>query len=156
MEKLKKLIHDLESKIPNQEMLNTSISKSSVGWHIEHTLLTTNLVIEALQKSNPENYKWTFNFYRVLILTMNKIPRGKARAPKIVQPKEDFNIESLKKHLEKGKTKLTEIDAIGSTNYFEHPYFGHLKLKPTIKFLEIHTNHHLQIINDIIKSYKLK
>jgi hypothetical protein len=152
MEKLKKLIQDLESKIPNQEMLNPTISKSSVGWHIEHTLLTMNLVIEALQKSNPENYKRTFNFYRILVFTVNKIPRGKARAPKVVQPKVDFNTETLKNHLEKGKTKLAELDTIGDKNYFEHPYFGHLKLKPTIKFLEIHTNHHLQIINDIIES----
>jgi hypothetical protein len=152
MEKLKKLIQDLESKIQNQEMLNPTISKSSVGWHIEHTLLTMNLIIGALQKSNPENYKQSFNFYRVLVFAMNKIPRGKAKAPKIVQPKEDFNIESLKSHLEKAKTKLAELNSIGNKNYFEHPYFGHLTLKPTIKFLEIHTNHHLQIINDIIKS----
>jgi len=152
MEKLKKLIQDLESKIQNQEMLNPTISKSSVGWHIEHTLLTMNLVIGALQKSNPENYKRTFNFYRVLVFAMNKIPRGKAKAPKIVQPKEDSNIESLKSHLEKAKIKLAELNSISSKNYFEHPYFGHLTLKPTIKFLEIHTNHHLQIINDIIKS----
>jgi hypothetical protein len=152
MEKLKKLIQDLESKIPNQEMLNPTISRSSVGWHIEHTLLTMNLVIGALQKSNPENYKRTSNFYRVLVFAMNKIPRGKAKAPKIVQPKEDFNVESIKSHIEKGKVKLAELNSIGETNYFEHPYFGHLKLKPTIKFLEIHTNHHLHIINDIIKS----
>jgi hypothetical protein len=152
MQKLKKLIQDLESKIPNQEMLNPTISKSSVGWHIEHTLLTMNLVIEALQKSNPENYKRTFNFYRILVFTLNRIPRGKARAPKVVQPKVDFSTESLKSHLEKGKTKLAELDIIGDKNYFEHPNFGHLTLKPTIKFLEIHTNHHLQIINDIVKN----
>lgn len=152
MEKLKKLIQDLESKIPNQEMLNSSISKSSVGWHIEHTLLTMNLVIDALQKSNPENYKRTFNFNRILVFTLNKIPRGRAKAPKVVQPKVDFNTETLKSHLKKGKTKLTELNTISNKNYFEHPYFGHLTLKPTIKFLEIHTNHHLQIITDIIKS----
>jgi hypothetical protein len=154
MEKLMKLILDLESKIQNQEILNPTISKSSVGWHIEHTLLTMNLVIEALQRSNPENYKWTFNFYRILILTLNKIPRGRARAPKVVQPKVDFNTETLKIHLEKGKTKLAQLNTISDKNYLEHPYFGHLKLKSTIKFLEIHTNHHLQIINDIIKSQR--
>ena len=152
MEKLKELIQDLESKIQNQEILDPTISKSSVGWHIEHTLLTMNLVIEALQKSNPENYKRTFNLYRILVFTLNKIPRGRARAPKIVQPKVDFNTETLKIHLEKGKTKLAELNTISGKNYFEHPYFGHLTLKPTIKFLEIHTYHHLKIINDIIKS----
>ena len=152
MEKLKKLIHDLESKIPNQEMLNPTISKSSVGWHIEHTLLTMNLIIEAQQKSNPENYKRAFNFYRTLVFAMNKIPRGNAKAPKIVQPKVEFNTETFKNHLEKGKTRLAKLNTISDKNYFKHPYFGYLTLKPTIKFLEIHTDHHLQIINDITKS----
>jgi hypothetical protein len=85
---------------------------------------------------------------------MNRIPRGRAKAPKVVQPKANFNTETLKNHLEKGKTKLAELDTIGDKNYFEHPYFGHLRLKPTIKFLEIHTNHHLKIINDIIEAKK--
>jgi hypothetical protein len=38
--------------------------------------------------------------------------------------------------------------------YFHHPFFGHLKLNKTIKFLEIHTNHHLQIIHEIIHSQR--
>lgn len=152
MEKLNKLIQKLENEIPNQEVINTSISKSSVGWHIEHTLLTINLVIEAVLKSDPNNYKWTFNIKRMLVFTMNKIPRGKAKSPKVVQPKIDFNIETIKLNLEKGKTNLTNLQTLSENKYFDHPYFAQLNLKQTIKFLEIHTNHHLKIINDIIKS----
>lgn len=155
MEQLQKLLLELESKIPNQEMIHPLVSKSSVGWHIEHSLLTINLVIEALQKSDATTYKRTFNMLRILIFTMNKIPRGKAKSPKIVQPKIDFDTLSLQNHLEKAKLKSNEIQSIPTNAYFQHPYFGHLKLKPTLRFLQIHTNHHLAIINDIIKLRQL-
>lgn len=155
MERLQKLIVELESKIPNQEIINPLVSISSVGWHIEHSLLTINLVIEALQKSDPRLYKWTFNSTRILIFAMNRIPRGRAKAPKAVQPKLDFDSKSIKSHLEVAKLKNLEIKSIPEYAYFQHPYFGHLKLKATLRFLQIHTKHHLAIINDIIKLDRL-
>ena len=151
MEELKKLMIELENKIPNQELLNPSVSKSSVGWHIEHILLTMNLVLESIQKSNPENYKRTFNFNRILVFTLNKIPRGRVRAPKAVQPNEDFNSDSLKNHLEKVKINLEKLGILSANNYFEHPFMGQLNLKSTIKFIKIHTKHHLNIIKEIIE-----
>ena len=48
-----------------------------------------------------------------------------------------------------GKFKLENIS---KDHYFEHPFFGKIKRKETIRFLEIHTNHHLKIIDDILKS----
>jgi hypothetical protein len=152
MEKLKNLIQELESGIPFQEILKPSISKSTVGWHIEHSLLTINLVINAIEKSDPSTYKHTFSFIRMLIMTTKRIPRGKARAPKMVQPNIDFTAETLKEHLEKAKSNIRKLQTIDPNQYFVHPYFGHLKLKDTIPFLEIHTRHHLKIINDIINS----
>lgn len=152
MEELKKLLIVLENKIPNQEAINSLISKSSVGWHIEHSLLVMNLVIESVEKSNPDNYKRAFNFNRFLVFTMNKIPRGKVRAPKAVQPKEDFTTDSLKIHLEKGKNNFEILNSLSANNYFEHPFMGNLNLKATIKFINLHTKHHLKIINQIIES----
>jgi hypothetical protein len=154
MQKLNQLIQELENAIQNQEILNPSISKSSVGWHIEHCLLVLNSVVSAVEKSNPKDYKWKFNFVRMLVMTTKKIPRGKARAPKTVQPTIDFDTDTLKNHLEKSKINIQKLQTTDSNHYFEHPYFGHLKLKPTIEFLEIHTHHHINIIKDIVKSPK--
>lgn len=152
MEELKKLLIELESKISNQELLNPIVSKSSVGWHIEHILLTMNLVIESIHKSNPDNYKRTFNLNRLLVFTLNKIPRGKVKAPRMVRPQEDFTTDSLKNHLEKVKSNLRKLDTLSANNYFEHPFMGQLNLKPTIRFIKIHTNHHINIIKEIIES----
>lgn len=35
--------------------------------------------------------------------------------------------------------------------FFKHPYFGNLNVKDAIKMLKLHTRHHIDIINDIIK-----
>ena len=152
MHKLNYLINELESLIPKYECLDIRISKSPVGWHMEHTLLTLSLIIEQLKRSDPITYKWQFNFTRILVFTINKIPRGRAKAPKVVQPKTDFNESTIKIHLDSVSKKIEELNLLKQDNYFEHPYFGNLNLKPTIKFLELHTKHHLSIIRDIIRS----
>ena len=154
MEELKKIIQELELKTPNHELLNPLVSKSSIGWHIEHSLLVMNITIESIQKSNPENYKKTFNFKRILVFALNKIPRGKVRAPKAVQPQEYITTETLKEHLEKSRYNIKKLMNLDPNHYFEHPFLGHLKLKPTIRFIILHTQHHINIIKDIIESKK--
>ena len=150
MKNLKNLIAELENKIPKQESINETISKSSVGWHIEHTLLTINRVIDQLKKSDPNDYKWKFSSIRILVFAISKIPRGKAQSPNSVTPRNNFTADTLQKHSETTMEKLQELQTLKSNNYFEHPYFGKLNLKPAIKFLKIHTKHHIDIINDII------
>ena len=152
MEELKALLIELENKIENQEILNPIVSKSSVGWHIEHALLVMNLTIASILKSNPENYKRTLNFNRIMVFVMNKIPRGKVRAPKLVQPLEDFTAYSLKEHIEKSRRNLEKLSTLNANHYFEHPFMGHLKLKSTIRFIKLHTQHHITIIKEITES----
>ena len=101
--------------------------------------------------SDPSAYKWSFNFNRTLVLSIGKIPRGRAKAPAVVQPKIDFDIETLIKHLTKVKQKVEIFNTLNKNHHFPHPYFGLLNLKPTMRFLEIHTQHHIKIMKDIIK-----
>lgn len=152
MEELKAQLTELENKIQNQEMINPLISKSSVGWHIEHGLLVMNLTIDSIQKSNPDDYKKAFNFNRFMVFVMNKIPKGKVRAPKAVQPKEDYTADSLKIHLKNSKLNLEKLNSLSPNAYFDHPFMGHLKLKSTIRFIKLHTQHHLNIIKEITES----
>ena len=152
MNELRILINELESNIPNQKLINPSVSKSSVGWHIEHSLLSVKLMIEGLKNSNPENYKWKFNISRIFIMTMNKIPRGKGIAPEISLPENEYNESTMIKNISFTNDMIKEIDKLEPCNFIEHPYFGHMNLKATKKLLILHTVHHIEIIKDIIRS----
>ncbi len=145
------LINQLESKIDDFETVNLNISKSTIGWQIDHSLRVINGVISMLKKSNPEDYKWKFNFPRTIVFFVNRIPRGKAKAPKTVQSKGNIDKNDLINQIETAKILILDLDKLHKKSNFKHPYFDVLNLKQTIKFLNIHTNHHLKIINDILK-----
>lgn len=151
MKKLQQLLLVVEEKIPHHEKLNTTVSASSVGWQIEHILLTIKIILEGLKKSNPKDYKWKFNILRTVVYTTKNIPRGKAKAPSIVRP-EKYDEATIRHHLQKVKDALKNTEELHEKQFISHPFFGHLGMKKTIKFLEIHTIHHLKIIDDIIQS----
>ena len=111
--------------------------------------MVINGIITQVKNSNPEQYKWKFNWKRLYIQTINKIPRGKGKAPKVVQPTEIASKEILTTKLEAAKKNIQELEKLHPNSYFAHPYFGKLNLKTTLWFLKLHTNHHLKIINDI-------
>ncbi|WP_291134476.1 DUF1569 domain-containing protein [Flavobacterium sp. UBA7663] len=153
MQNLQNLISQLESKISQFETTNLAVSGGSVGWHIEHSLKTIDQIVTACKNSNPSDYQWHFNFKRFLILTVaKKIPRGKARAPKIVRPEGDISLETLVLSLEKVKENLKNWESLDKNAHFPHPFFGVLNKKETENFLVLHTKHHLMIINDILKT----
>jgi hypothetical protein len=152
MKKLEALIRQLECKILAQTATNTSVSAASVGWHIEHSLLVVNSIMNTLQKSDPAQYKWKFNLNKLLVMSvLNKMPRGRGKAPEVVKPKGDFTSESLKNHVESTIKRLPALNSLDSNSHFKHPYFGQLNLKSAIHFIEIHTKHHLEIVDDILK-----
>ena len=152
MQNLQNLISQLESKISQFETSNLTVSNGSVGWHIEHSLKTIDQIVTACKNSNPANYQWHFNFKRFLIMSIaKKIPRGKARAPKIVRPEGDISIESLTLSLAKVNENLMNWESLDKNAHFPHPFFGVLNKKETENFLVLHTKHHLMIIKDILK-----
>lgn len=152
MEKLLKLVKELEEHVPNYAELQPAISAANVGWHVEHCLMVFVRIITAMETSDPALYKSTFNIKKMLVYTLNKIPRGRAKAPKIVQPTGEIMPDKLMRNIEAATLKIKALANLQKHHHFDHPYFGKLNLKETNKFLAIHTNHHLKIINDIMKA----
>lgn len=146
------LLDQLEHYIPKNEFVDLQVSQSTVGWQIEHSLLTLNGIITAIQNSNPIKYRRNISIMKWMILATKKIPRGKAKAPKVVVPKEVITRADLEQHLAKAKDAIKVLEFVSQNHFFTHPYFGDLKKKQTILFLEIHTHHHLKIIRDIVRT----
>ena len=145
------LLHQLESYISNLDKLNSKVSNSTIGWQIDHCLLVINGIISQLEISNPNEYQPTWNFPKFMVFTMGKIPRGKAKAPKVVIPTHVATQEELKAKLEAAKNNILKLDSFSENQFFKHPFFKDLNVKQTEKFLTIHTKHHLKIIEDILK-----
>ena len=152
MKKLSDIIDKLESNIKHYALSDPGISTGSVGWHIEHCLLVINSVIDALGKSIPGTHKNTFAINRSFVMITGNIPRGKVKAPTAVQPGPVIDIAALQEHILHSKEKLKVLRHLSSDHYFKHPFLGDFKLRPALRFINIHTKHHLKIMHDIIKS----
>jgi hypothetical protein len=139
----------LEFYIEKENGDNPSISQVSTYWHIDHSLQVLLQVINYLNNSITKDYKPRFSIIKWLIMTTRYIPRGKGRAPQQTVPKLKSTQNELKILLDKAKSAVQTIGSVPENKNFKHPYFGYLNKKETLKFLEIHTNHHLKIIKDI-------
>ena len=144
-------LEKLESHIENHTISNPKISKSDIAWHIDHSLKVINNVIIALQKSDSNTYKNNFSFLGKMFFTLGFFPRGKAKAPKYVRPPEVILKEDLITQLQEAKNYVSTIADLDKNAYFKHPLFGHINKKRVSKFLALHTNHHLKIMDDIMK-----
>jgi hypothetical protein len=150
LKKINLVLIDLETQIENHDISNSNISKGDVSWHIDHSLKVINNVTSALQKSNPNSYKNDFSFLGKLFFKLGFFPRGKAKAPKYVQPPEVILKEDLISQIELAKANIEAISGLDKNAYFKHPLFGNINTTRVYRFLLLHTNHHLKIINDIV------
>lgn len=152
MKSLSALIDELETKLLFIEQKKEPVSQATVGWHIEHSLLALIKMISAVEHSNPADYKWKFNLRRTVVLILNKFPRGRAKAPASVKPGEVINSDSIAPLLLKAKQKAESFEKLNKDKFFTHPVFGDLRVKQARRIIAIHTQHHINIINDILRS----
>ncbi len=151
MRNLEVPLSELYSYIEDAEKINQNVSSVNIGWHIEHSLLVIIKIIQSVSKSDPNNYKWKFSLPRAFVFTINKFPRGKAKAPDIVKPKqqEKTDYDAL---FAEAKQALVILKNVDKNQFFLHHVFGNLNKKNTFIMLDIHTKHHIQIIREIINS----
>ena len=150
LEKLHLAITTLENHIKNHSVSNPKTSKSNIAWHIDHSLKVVNNVCIALQSSDPKTYINNFSLLGKVFFKLGFFPRGKAKAPKHVRPPEVILKDDLISQIELAKTNVKTIAGLDKNAYFKHPLFGNVNTPRIYRFLLMHTNHHVKIINDIM------
>lgn len=149
--KLNKQLQEIKKYIPKHEVVNPSVSSSTIGWHIDHSLKVINSVVKTLHASDPETYKDNFSILGKFFLAIGYFPRGRAKAPKYVRPPEQILEDDLISQIETARTNLETIKQLHNNSYFKHPMFGNINTQRVNRFLVTHTKHHLKIIRDILK-----
>lgn len=147
--KLDLTLQRLESHLDNHNVSNPKVSKSNVAWHLDHCLKVINNVIITLQTSDPKTYKNNFSVLGNVFFKLGFFPRGKGKAPKHVVPPETISKEDLILQFDSAKTNIKTIASLDKNAYFKHPLFGNVNTTRVQRFLVVHTNHHLKIIDDI-------
>ena len=151
MRDLHQPLSELRSFVAQAEKENEKVSAMNFGWHIEHSLLVIVRMIDTLCRSDPKDYKWSFNLPRTIVFMRERFPRGKGKAPEEVKPKQlepvDFDA-----HFQKAENAMERLRAAQPDLYYKHAMFGKLNSKNTSKLLDIHTRHHLRIIKDILRN----
>ena len=151
IDSLEKKLELMKTFIPNFEKSNSKISKVSVGWHLDHSLKVINGIINTLKTSDISLYKNNFTLIGKIFFMIGHFPKGRAKAPKRVVPPEIILKEDIVSQLETAFSQIKEISELNDKSYFTHPIFGNINKTRVVRFLEIHTNHHLKIIKDILK-----
>lgn len=141
----------IQTFIPDFKKENKEISSKSVGWHLDHSLRVIQGISSDLAIIKEKSYKKSNSMGKAYVFFTGKIPRGKGRAPKrVVSETNEFSMEELEALLVSAKSQYKNLEKIPEGNYFSHPLFGDLRKKKAMRFIAIHTNHHLKIIQDII------
>lgn len=147
---IEKLLNELAAFIPQAEKINTKVSAASVSWHIAHSLKVIASSGTNIQKTDPADYKPIWNIKKFIGLQLKYFPRGRAKAPKYVVPEKEYTEQELRALLEDVKLVWKDVTPLPKNAFIKHPIFGHINKSETIRFLGIHTNHHVKIIRDIV------
>lgn len=127
----------------------STVSINNVDWHIYHALLVISGVCALLKQSTPQDYQPKFSFLKFGIMATGIIPRGKAKAPKTVVPPTKIDSDEILQLFSKVEHQLNSLEQLDKNHFYKHHLFGDLNLKKSVRFLGIHTRHHLEIIRDI-------
>lgn len=149
--KLLQLVADCESYANQISLLKPGVSKANVGWHIAHSLMVISFICSKIPTTDPSKVKTKNNLIKWIVMTTGRFSRGKAKSPYHVTPKAEASLSSIARLALQARQDINDLVATAQPDqYFTHPIFGDLRLKQAVRFIGIHTNHHLAIIRDIV------
>ena len=144
----------LYAAIDNFQAEDADVSGWSVGMHIHHSAKALIGVSDAIASCTTPCPPIPSDSMGAQILAAGAIPRGVAESPAAAVPDPSVagSREALKQVVDHAKARVDNAANAASDAWFEHPILGLLNADGAKQFLVIHTNHHLGIINDIVRA----
>lgn len=136
----------------------SDVSDWSIARQLAHVLMANDMVTGALKAllhdKLPSASDARINRIGKAVLTRGAIPRGKAQTPPQFEPAERPERDRLLKMLNNCSSRYEylgqHLDQIQKTTTgFDHPVMGTLSAPVWIRFLHVHSLHHLKIMRDI-------
>jgi len=143
-------IDRLEAYLDQRDVLAPKVSAVPVAWHLDHMLKVVKSIHGSLAASDPADYRYKFKPTRTLVFTMGRFPRGVAESPKSVRPPDTITTTAIREQLAEVRALLPTFAGMDKRQHFTHFTFGPLNRRRTVKFINIHTRHHLRIVEDIL------
>ncbi len=150
IERLSQQLEEIKKHIDRGDVTDLTVSKKGTYWQLDHALQVINGIVEVLKQSDPKDCEPKFSFLKFFIMTTGYMPRGKARAPKQTVSDKVVTKDDLLSLHKKAMDSIGKLITLSDQSCFKHPFFGWLQKKDTIKFIGIHTHHHLKIVRDIV------
>jgi hypothetical protein len=119
-----------------------------VAEHLDHTIKVTSSTMRVLLKPELPRLPNGINMIGRLVLLTGWIPRGRGKAPEKLRGAV-CSAEDLKARLVELDELIDRIAAEPPRNgdpVVRHPFFGGLSFRQALRFLAIHTDHHLKIV----------
>jgi len=151
LQKLINLLITCEQELALKDSLSTAISSWSVYQQVDHLLTVCERVLHRLTTDKGETQLKPLTLLGRATLWTGWIPRGRADAPAEVLPASRSKAELLQLLTQLGAVLAEVKDSAKPIccSGFHHPLLGYLTGTQWLKFLTIHTKHHLKIIRDI-------
>lgn len=146
-----KLFDALASRIAQRNRFHAPTSAWNVGQQIEHCCLVIDSVQRALATSTPPAPRARVSLARRFVFLTGRIPRGRAQAPRSVRPQPVPEPADLEERVQGARVQVDTIRGLAPDRWFRHFAFDVLRRDEALRFLEIHTNHHLRIIRRIAR-----
>jgi len=141
---------DLRAAVPHYAVQAPQVSGWSVGMHVHHCCLVIQAVHDALAASRPPAPRMWRSLIGRLVLWRGRFPRGRARAPEFALPADDMSPTQLTTLLSAAEQAVGAMRALDPGTWMRHFMLGTFTRDEAMRFAEVHTNHHLAIIREIL------
>ncbi len=129
-----------------------AVSGWTVGDHLEHICTVAAGFGVVLITGRGPVFEAAMPEARHMVLSDGHIPRGKIKAPPAASPKGLASIDAYTRMLDKTLTRLKSAAQQPDERTADHPLLGTMTRDEVLRFVVVHTAHHLGIIDDYGKA----